>query len=390
MQRLHLIHAAFLLVLAVSFAACSRGSAADTQAPSALPPPTVIVEKVETRALVEHAELTGRLGAIESVEVRPRISGHLLEVRFQSGEIVEKDQLLFSIDPRWQAAALDSRSAELAAAESRASTAERENERAKLLLDTRAISAEEAEGRAAKMLETKSVLAAARAAKVSAELDLEFTQVRSPIRGRVSRALVTAGNFVSGVAGSNTLLTTVVSLDPLYAYADLDEATFLRFEKIVRAERTDPAAEAIKIEFGLSDESGYPRTGILESLDNVLDPRTGTIVLRARVPNTDGRLVAGLFVRVRVPVSAAAPALLVDDRAVGTQQNQKYVLAIGPGNIAEYRPVTLGPVIEGKRVIRSGLAAEDTVIVTGLQRTRPGAPVTPEFATSVASAPVGQ
>ena len=389
-MRSNLILAALMLALVGSFAACSRGSAANTQAAGAPPPPVVVVEKVETRELVEHAELTGRLGAIESVEVRPRVSGHLLEVRFQSGEIVEKDQLLFSIDPRWQAAALDSRSAELAAAESRAQTAERENDRAKKLLDTRAISAEEAEGRAAKLLETNAVLAAARAAKVSAALDLEFTEVRSPIRGRVSRALVTAGNFVSGVAGTNTLLTTVVSLDPLYAYADLDEATFLRFEKIVRAEHTDPAAGAIKIEFGLSDETGYPRTGVLESLDNVLDPRTGTIVLRARVPNADGRLVAGLFVRVRVPVSAAAPAFLVDDRAVGTQQNQKYVLAIGKGDVAEYRPVTLGPVIEGKRVIRSGLAAEDTVIVTGLQRARPGAKVAPKFAESASSAPATQ
>ncbi len=201
---------------------------------------------------------------------------------------------------------------------------------------------------------------------------------------------MTAGNFVSGVAGSNTLLTTVVSLDPLYAYADLDEATFLRFERIVRAEQTGPAAKAIQIEFGLSDESGYPRRGTLESLDNVLDPRTGTILLRARVPNSDGRLLAGLFVRVRVPVSEPAPALLVDERAVGTQQNQKYVLTIGPGNIAEYRPVMLGPVIEGKRVIRSGLAAGDTVIVTGLQRARPGMPVTPKVAESAATTPAGQ
>lgn len=365
------------IVLATLLAAsCSRQAGAQTPEPGPPPAPTVGVEPVATRPLVEYAELTGRLAAVESVEVRPRISGYVQEVRFQAGEIVEKDQVLFRIDPRWNQAEVDGSAADIAAAEARLELAEREAERASKLIERRAISAEESEARVSRVVEARAALAAAKADRASAELDLEYTEVKAPITGRVGRALVTAGNFVSGASGTNTVLATIVSVDPVYFYADLDEATFLRFERATKGRGA--SAPAVRVELGLGDEKGWPRRGTLESLDNRLDPASGTILLRATFANEDGRLVPGLFARARVPIGEEQPALFVDERAVGTDQNQKFVLALGPGDVAEYRKVELGPVVDGRRVIRSGLAAGDRVIVTGLQRVRPGMPVKAE------------
>lgn len=379
--------ATLALAVASLLAACSPSAGAQTPQQGPPPAPTVGVAAVATRPLVEHAELTGRLAPVESVEVRPRISGYVQEVRFQSGEIVEKDQVLFRIDPRWNQAEVDRHVAEIAAAEARLELAEREADRASKLVERKAISAEESEARVSRVTEARAALAAAKAERATAALDLEYTEVKAPIKGRVSRAIVTAGNYVSGSSGSNTVLTTIVSVDPVYFYADLDEAAFLRFERAMHARAPD--APPIQVELGLADEKGYPRRGKLESLDNRLDPASGTILLRATFSNEDGRLVPGLFARARVPIGEEHPALFVDERAVGTDQNQKFVLAVGAGDVAEYRKVELGPVIDGQRVIRSGVEAGDRVIVTGLQRVRPGMPVKPgpiEETTSTADA----
>ncbi len=355
--------------------ACDRGDAASHAPAGAPPPPAVGVAPVEQRTIADQVELTGRIAAVESVEIRPRVSGFLEAPRFAAGAIVEKDQVLFQIDPRWHKATLEQREAELESAQARLATAESENERATKLLDTRAISTEEAQGRAARVREARAALAGAKAARDSAALDLEYTTVRSPIRGRISRALVTEGNFASGIPAASTLLATVVSVDTLYVYADLGEATWLRFEHM-RKVHADPA-QPFRIELGLAGEQGYPREARLESVDNQIDAGTGTMLLRALVDNKDGALVPGLFARLRVPLDASEPALLVDERAVGTDQNQKFVLALGAGNVAEYRKVVLGPRLGAQRVIREGLAPGDQVIVTGTQRVRPGMPVSP-------------
>jgi multidrug efflux system membrane fusion protein len=342
---------------------CSHASAL-TQA---APPPAVTVAPVEQKDIVEWTEFTGRTEPVESVEIRPRTSGYIQEMRFQSGQLVHKGDVLFIIDPRWNQATFDQRQAEY-------DQAKGEADRTDLLLKNNAISAEEAEARRARY-------AGAKAALESARLDLEFTQVRSPIDGRVSRALLTEGNYVSGAAGSATLLTTVVSVDPVYVYASVDEDTLLKFNRLVEAKQLGTGdGGKIPVELELADEAVFPHRGSIESFDNQLDPNTGSILLRAVFPNGDGRIVPGLFARIRIPLSEKHPALLVDERAIGTDQANKFVLTLTPTNTVAYQAVTLGPTIEGKRLIRSGLVAGEEIVVSGLQRVRPGMAVLPEAA----------
>jgi len=203
--------------------------------------------------------------------------------------------------------------------------------------------------------------------------------VRSPIDGRVSRALLTEGNYVSGVAGTASLLTTVVSVDPVYVYADVDEDTLLKFNRLVESKQLgNTDGGKIPVQLQLADESGFPHEGTIESFDNRLDPATGSILLRAVFKNNDDRIVPGLFAHIRIPLSERHEAVLVDERAIGTDQANKFVLTLTPTNTVAYQPVTLGPVIDGKRVIRTGLSAGEQIVVNGLQRVRPGMPVSPE------------
>lgn len=352
------------------------------------PPPSVTVAPVEQRELIEWEELTGRTAPVEFVEVRPRVSGHIERVAFESGQMVAKGEVLFVIDARWHRADLDRREAELASAKVRFENAEKEMKRNVQLLAGKALSREEADAREARYHEAQAALQAAEAARNFTRLDLEHTEVRAPIAGRVSRALVTAGNYVSGQAGAATLLTTLVSVDPVHVYVDLDENAFLRYQSQSKAGKLPlDAVGKVPVGLQLADETGYAHQGFVESLDNRLDTQSGSIVLRAQFPNADGRIVPGLFARVRLPAGPKSPLLLIDEVAVGTDQAQKFVLSLTSSNTAAYRPIVLGPSLDGKRIVRSGLQAGEKIIVNGLARVRPGMPVSPQDAGSSKPSP---
>jgi RND family efflux transporter MFP subunit len=366
-----------LATSAFTMTGCNRSAAS---APQQMPPPPVSVAVVEQRELVEWDEFTGRTAPVEFVEVRPRVSGHIQEVRFQSGQLVKKGDVLFVIDPRWQQAELDQREAEFVQSQVRLENFKREADRIAQLVASKAISTEEADARQARFNEARAALLAAQAARDFAKLDLDHTLVRAPIAGRISRELVNVGNYISGMAGAATLLTTIVSVDPIHVYADVDENSLLKFNALARAKQiTTNGDGAVPVELQLADEEGFPHKGHIESFDNKLDPQTGSILLRAVVPNPDGRIVPGLFARLRVPGSAKYPALLVDERAIGTDQAQKFVLALTPTNTVAYRPVKVGPALDGKRIVRDGLQAGDRVVLDILfAKVRPGMPVTPQ------------
>ena len=359
------------------------GSSSENSAAAATPPPpAVTVATVESRTLVESEELTGRVEAVESVDLRAEVGGRLASVHFAAGQTVAVGDLLFTIDPRSYRAARDSAQAAVARAEALAATTAKEAARADSLLAREAVSTEEADLRRSRAAEAAAELLAARAELARSALDLERTEVRSPIAGRVSRALVTTGNLVSPA----TPLTTLVSTGEAYVYADVAETTVLRFQRLLREGRIQKDASGrIPVELGLADENGHPRQGHIESTDNRLSAATGTLLVRMVFPNTDEALVPGLFARVRVPLGAPRPTLLISERAIGTDQSQKFVLTVDAAGKAAYRAVQLGGLVEGKRIVRAGLETGDRVIVNGLQRVRPGMIVAAEPAPAAAS-----
>ncbi len=371
---------ALLAMAGGALSGCRRGAAAGGAGAGGggAPATPVMVAPPEQRLLTEWKEASGRLDAVESVEIRPRVTGHLERVAFTSGQLVNKGDVLFVIDARWHRAALASAEAQLAGARVNLANAEREWERNRKLEKAKAISASEADQWQTRVEEGRAAVLAAEAARDTAALDLEVTEVRSPIAGRVSRPLLTEGNYVSGVAGFTTLLTTVVSVDPMYVYVAVDEATYLEYARKLRGNEISLNADGkIPIQLQLPGEEGWPHTGWVESFDNRIDAATGSIAVRGLMPNADLALVGGAFCRVRVPVSREYNALLVDEKIIITDQDQKYVLTLGANNTAEYRPITLGESVDGRRIVRAGLSAEDKVIVSNLQLIRPGDPVTP-------------
>jgi len=368
--------------------ACERGPGAGAPAAAAMPPTPVMIAPPEERILTEWKEASGRLEAKESVEIRPRVTGHIDRVAFESGQLVKKGDVLFVIDPRWYQAALSSAEAQLARAQVNLANAEREWERNRQLEKAKAISASEADQWQTRVAEGKAAVLVAEAARDAVALDVEATEVRTPVDGRVSRPLLTEGNYVSGVAGFTTLLTTVVSVDPVFVYVAVDEATYLEYARKLREKKISLNADGkIPVQLQLSGEEGWPHLGWVESFDNRINAATGSILVRGLMPNPDLALVAGAFCRVRVPTSLEYTALLVDEKVIGTDQDQKFVLTLGAGNVAEYRPVRLGDSVGGQRIIREGLKPEDQIIVSNLQLIRPGAPVMPLPAAPPSAAP---
>jgi len=363
------------LASTVVIAACTNTSA--QQAPP--PPPQVTVVPVVERDVTEWDEFTGRLQAVDSVEIRPRVSGLISAVHFAEGAMVHRGDVLFQIDARPFQTEVDRLRAELARAHATVERANSELTRAERLRSENAMSGEERDRRASFAQESAAQVAAVEAALRAAELNLEFTHVTSPIDGRASRAIVTEGNLVSSGPGEATLLTTVVSLDPVYAYFDADEQIFLKY---IAGGHGGTNRDAIDrhVQMALAGDDGYPNEGRLDFLDNQVDGTTGTIRGRAVFRNTDGRLTPGLFVRLRLAGSGAYDGLLIQDRAVGTDLSHKFVYVVSPKNEIEYRPVTLGPIVNGLRVVREGLKAGEPVVVDGLQRIRPGARVQPVVA----------
>jgi multidrug efflux system membrane fusion protein len=361
------------LAAVVLYAGCASTEA--QQAPAA--PPQVTVARVISRDVTEWDEFTGRLQAVDTVDVRPRVSGYVVAVRFEEGAIVRHGDLLFQIDPRPFQAEVDRLRAELVRARATGQRADSELRRAERLSAENAIASEEHDRRAAFAQESSAQTAAVEAALRAAELNLDFTQVTSPIDGRVGRAIVTAGNLVSSGPGEATLLTTVVSLDPVYAYFDADEQVFLKYTAGAGLDLRSRRSGEHPIRMALANDEGFPRQGRLDFVDNQLDGSTGTIRGRAVFRNTDGRLTPGLFVRLRLAGAGSYHGLLIQDRAVGTDLSKTFVYVVGPSDEIQYRDVTLGPIVDGLRVVRSGLAAGEAVVVNGLQRVRPGAKVSP-------------
>jgi len=347
------------------------------------PPPTVTVASPTQREFTDEVELSARVEPMETVEIRSRVSGYLTEVGFKSGQRVEKGDLLFVIDPRPFRAALQRAEADLAQARARLEGSERDDQRAVALAEQKAISKEESDQRRTRLAEARAAVASAEALVTTAGLNLEYTQIKSPIRGRVSRALVTAGNNVSGVDGFTTLLTTVVTDDPVYVYADLDDATVLRLQSLkASGKMAVNASGKLPVRLTIPDAPALDRDGFVESFNNRVEAETGSLLLRAQVGNSDGLLIPGLFARLRLPVSGKSQVVMVPETAIGTDQAQRFVLLLSPSNTVDYRTIKLGPAIDGQRVVREGLTGTEKVIVNGIARVRPGMPVSPVSATN--------
>ncbi len=357
-------------LIAVLVAACSS-EAAQNAAP---PPPEVNVAQVIRKPVQQWDEFTGRVTAIETVDLRPRVSGYVERVAYTEGQDVRKGDLLFVIDPRPYRAALDQAEAQLARARSEAKLAQSQDARAESLIAAKAISREEFESRRAASQGSDAAVRAAEAAVASAKLDLQFTQVRSPIDGRAGRAMVTTGNLAQADA---TLLTTVVSMDPVHVYFETDEQTYLRYNQLARDGNRENGANAVRV--GLANEAGYPHQGSVDFTDNRVDPATGTIRARAVLRNPDRLFTPGLYARVQLEGGKQAPAMLIDDKAVLTDQDRKYVYVLGPKNVAVRKDIVIGRTADGLRVVESGLAPNDKVIVGGVQKVFfPGMPVVPK------------
>lgn len=329
----------------------------------------VDVATVVAGQITEWQSYSGRLEAIDKVDIRPLVPGKIVAVHFTDGQLVKKGASLFTIDPRSYQAEVDRAAAQLAAAEARAAYASSDAARADRLIGSNAIAKRDYDEKQNAAREASASVKAARAALDAARVNLSYTDVVAPVAGRVSRAELTVGNIVS-TGASAPLLTTVVSVSPMYASFEVDEQTYLRYFR-------DAGKKDVPVELGLADESGYSRTGAIVSVDNRLDVSSGTIRVRARFDNADGALVPGLYARVKVGGGQPRDAVMIYDAAVGTDQAKKYVLVVGKDNAIEYREIKIGNIHDGLRIVEKGLQSGDQIVVSGMQRVRPNDAVKP-------------
>ena len=359
-----------IVAASVLIAACSK--------PTPPPQPSqVTVAPAIGRQVADWDEFSGHFEPVNAVDVRPRVSGFVDRVTFTEGSIVKRGDPLFYIDARPYQAEVERAEAQLVQARTRAQLAQGEQERAQRLVATQAISREELDTRTSGRAEGDAAVRAAQAALTTARLNLEWTVVRAPISGRISRAAITAGNLVQAGPPAATLLTTIVSLDPIYVYFDSDEHSYLQYVRSMRA----GSSKQLPVYIGLTNETGFPHEGKLDFVDNRLDAGAGTIRVRALVPNPNQQFAPGLFARVRLVGAEQHAVTLIQDQAVGTDQDRKFVLILKPDSSVEYRPVSLGRLVDGLRVVNSGLKPGEDVVINGLLRVRPGMKVLAKRAT---------
>ena len=359
-------------------------------------PPEVTVAKPEQRLIVDHVEFPGQTDAVGEVEVRARVTGYIVKTYFEDGQQVKQGDVLFEIDPRPYELALKRATGQLATLQAMLERAKADVSRAERLRPSGAASEDECEHAVADMKVHQASIQTAEAAVGEAKLNLEFTRVVSPIDGRVSRRRVTEGNLVQNGSAEATVLTTVVTVDPIYVYFNIEEPTLLRYERLGWRVGDQTLLSRIKelkipVEIGMADEEGFPHAGQLDFVDNQIDADTGTIRARACFHNAQ-YLTPGMFVRVRLPIGPPHQALLVNERAIGTDQRQKFVLTVDKNHVVQYRQVKLGSLYDGLREVESGLSSDEWVIVQGLQRVRPGLTVNPQHAAEqrLAPEPVGE
>ena len=348
---------------------------------AALPPPEITVSQPAVRKTIEWDEYTGRFDAVEAVDVRARVSGYLTEVNFTDGQEVKAGDLLFQIDPRPFERALDQAKAQLNEASVRVSNSSLDVERGRPLLKSEAISRKTFDDRENLVREATAAVKVAEARVKTAELELSFCRITAPISGRISRTLVTRGNFVSGGGNDtgNTLLTTIVTQDPIYIYFDVSENNALKYQRLARASGMGPSGMVgAAVGVGLPDEQSFPHTGKLDFLENRLDAGTGTLRARAVVPNAEGLFSPGMFARVRLQGSPDYQALLLPDEAIATDQATRFVYVVGNNDVPERRTVELGPLVEGLRVVRKGIGPDDWVVIRGQQRILPDQKIVPK------------
>ena len=365
------------LLLATLLAACGQNTQQQQAGP---PPPSVTVAKPVKKQVTDYDEYVGRFSAVESVEVRARVSGYLDRVAFKDGQMVKQGDLLFTIDKRPFQNALDQARANLTQARSNVIYTKADLERGQQLLRDKTITDQTFEQRAQAARNAEAAAAGAEAAVRQAELDLQFTDLRAPVDGRIGDRRVSPGNLVTGgTAGNTTLLATIVSTDPVYFEFTFDEASFLRYERMAQNGHDDIASRGagVSIMLKLIDEKDFSHKGRMDFVDNVIDRTSGTIRGRAVFANPKGIFTPGMFARVRVPASPPFEALLVTDAAIGSEQARKYVLTVNKDNVATPKYVTLGQLSGDLRVIKSGLNADDDIVVNGIAKVRPGQKVTP-------------
>jgi len=362
-----------LLLVFLMGSGCRKASA-----PQQGPLPVNVITAIE-KEVNEWDEFTGRLEAVESVDIRPRVSGYITEIHFEAGAIVKKGDLLYVIDPRPYQADFDRASAEVDRMDAQLKLAQIELNRAKELRDKNTISASEFDQKAATYQGSAAAKSSAEAAKNSAALNLEFTQIKSPIDGRVSDQRITLGNLVQPGEGPESVLTTVVSVDPIYAKVDADENAILKYVKLSEeGKRVSARTAKIPAWVELGNETDFPHEGYVDFVDNRLDPSTGTIRARVVLKNWNPNLITpGFFVRVRVAGATPYRAALIDDRVISSQQGLKYAFVVKPDNTIERRTLETGTIFEGKRIVKSGLKDGEKVVSTRLQLLQPGMPVKP-------------